>query len=236
MNKIFTILNIILAALLVSYFVYDYRTHKTSRKEEQINLGLTMSETEEICLGKLDSIQLLNSKLQYSYDSLLLFCEPIKEEVIVPKKRSYTKKVSKVGTVKVKDTVLVDSLSKELTTCKRINESLTEALIAVDSIHKELYLANEELLKPRMSDLVNNDVEINTAAYVDSTLYNVKVIPNLSASLVRIKRPFLSITPRKFVLTAKENNKYALDAKPLVKELTRKQIPKVKGNHRVVVK
>jgi hypothetical protein len=210
---------------------------KTPEKVESINLGMSLSDTEEKCLNQLDSLKQLNDKLQYKYDSLLLFCDPVVEvKPVTPKKKAYTKKVTKVDTVKVKDTALADSLSKELLTCRQINDELTNALIAIDSINKELYLVNSELAQPRVSDLVNGDIAINTAAYLDTTVYAVKVFPDLSASLVRIKRPFLSITPRKFVVTVKENNKYATEAKPLVKEFIRKQIPKVKGNHRIAVK
>ena len=217
---------------------------KKQGKEQALNsTNYTISETEEICLSQLDSLTSLNKDLQYKYDSLLLVCNPITEEPVFvkPKKRTVSNRVIKVDTLLVKemDTAKVNQLTNQLVECQQIQDSYKAALVNMDSSLSQLRRENELLREPRYGEYKNDHIYIASLASPDTTLYNLSFTPELSASVVRIKRPLLSITPRKFVLTTKENNPYANNADNkavFTKEYLRKEIPKDKGNHRVKVK
>ena len=201
------------------------------------NLSFGMTDTEEGCLNQLDSITELNRKIQYSYDSLVLVCNPIEliPEVVAPK---IIKKKPKKQTITpvITDTInnrIIDSLTAALAQCNTAKDVLYNGMVEFDKIVKELSAENEELRKPRVSDLTNDAVKITTSAGIDSTLYNVSFTPDLDVDLKRIKRPFLSITPRKILAIAHERNPYATGKVIITEEFIKKDIPKVNGNHRI---
>ncbi len=229
------------AALLLVFSYVGYKMAQPlieeGRAPEREDLSFKMTNTEESCLTQLDSVMELNRKLQYSYDSLALVCDPIKliPEVVAPK---IIKKKPKKQTIApiITDTInnrIIDSLTAALAQCNTAKDVLYNGMVEFDKIVKDLSAENEELRKPRVSDLTNDAVKITTSAGIDSTLYNVSFTPDLDVDLKRIKRPFLSITPRKILAIAHERNPYATGKVIITEEFIKKDIPKVNGNHRI---